>query len=211
MINMKVAIVTVAGQVEALLGMGLSHGLVDFADVARYRTHGIDLHVLQKLYKRAALLAGKDGGHNKFLESIVAWVVIKAPRYWWQEMDTYRHLSKQSESTMHTIAKGELTQEDFVEIINWEILAKLNEYIKLYPQGDEHWKLHYLRLIKAALPEGFLQTRLVRLDMMSMRNIYRQRRNHKLEEWQIFIEEMRVGLGNELWPWIIAGVEKEKA
>ena len=48
-------------------------------------------------------LHDKDEGHNKFLESIIIWAEVTAPRYWWQEADTYRLSTKQSESTMHTL------------------------------------------------------------------------------------------------------------
>jgi hypothetical protein len=45
----------------------------------------------------AKRLAVKDGGHNKFLESINVQLDIKAPVYWWQEFDTYRcGITKQS-------------------------------------------------------------------------------------------------------------------
>ena len=53
----------------------------------------------------AVRLAPMDGGHNKFLESIYVWLNVKAPRYWWQEADTFRLSTKQSESTMHTLNK----------------------------------------------------------------------------------------------------------
>ena len=37
----------------------------------------------------ALRLATKDGGHNKFLESIYVWLDVRAARYWWQEADTF--------------------------------------------------------------------------------------------------------------------------
>jgi len=62
----------------------------------------------------AMRLAHKGDGHNKYLEQMVVWLDIVGPRYWWQQFDTYRvGVSKQSESTMHTITKRPLTQEDF--------------------------------------------------------------------------------------------------
>ena len=83
---MKVEVVNESGYTEALLGLSLSHNqpIENMADVA-------------------LKLASKDGGHNKFLESIYIWLDITAPRFWWQEADTYRLSTKQSESTMHTM------------------------------------------------------------------------------------------------------------
>jgi len=204
---MEVTVVTTAGMSEALLGMGLSHGVVSHED---FKRGVLDEDVARKLVRRAGILAGKDGGENKLLESAIAWVSIKAPRYWWQEADTYRHLSKQSESTMHTITTRELTQEDFVEDIYPSILSGLNMDIRVYNLPQDPKSKHFIfRMIKRNLPEGFLQTRLVRLDMMSLRNMYRQRRNHRLEEWQFLFAELQRQLPARLWEWVTAGTRFE--
>ena len=70
---MKIKILKEAGYDEALLGLSLS-----------YNTK------IERMDKVAAKLYCKDGGHNKFLESICVWLDITAARYWWQEFDTYR-------------------------------------------------------------------------------------------------------------------------
>ena len=60
----------------------------------------------ERAYQRAVKLAHMDGGHNKFLESIQVWIDVDACRSWWSQMDTYRSgVTKQSDSTMHTLAK----------------------------------------------------------------------------------------------------------
>lgn len=63
--------------------------------------------------KVALNLCTKDGGHNKFLEHIYIWIEVRAPRYWWQEADTFRLSSKNSQSTMHTILKNVLSVDNF--------------------------------------------------------------------------------------------------
>ena len=96
----------------ALLGIGLSHGLVDM-DVFEILAEANKDHIMTRLENVSKKLYNKDGGHNKFLESINVTISIKAPRYWWQEFDTYRvGMTKQSESTIHTIMKSKLTQEE---------------------------------------------------------------------------------------------------
>ena len=83
---MNVTVLNEAGYQEALLGLSLSYE-----------------QSLDKMPAVAERLAQRDNGHNKFLESIVVWLDVIAPRYWWQEFDTYRiGVSKQSSSTMHT-------------------------------------------------------------------------------------------------------------
>ena len=42
---------------------------------------------VQKMYGIAPGLVRKGGSHAKFLESMVVWLDIKAPRYWWQQFD----------------------------------------------------------------------------------------------------------------------------
>ncbi len=129
----------------------------------------------------AQKLCDKDGGHNKFLEQIVVWLEISAPRFIWQEFDTYRvGVSKSSESTMHTILKRPLTQEDFDQPIGWFRLHKLNSLIK----NKEFMKL------KNELPEGFIQRRMVCVNYKALRNIISQRKNHRLPHWKKMIEQI---------------------
>jgi len=83
--------------------------------------------LLNDLKKYLKKLYNKDGGHNKFLEMIYVWLDVIAPRYWWQEADTYRISTKQSASTMHTLHKEEFTQNNFQYSIQPEYLNYLNK------------------------------------------------------------------------------------
>lgn len=135
----------------------------------------------ERMPEVARRLAFKAGGHNKFLESIMLWLDITAPRYWWQQFDTYRvGVTKQSESTMHTMTKRPLTQEDFEHPIPAETLAHLNQLI-----AEKDWKQ-----VKWLLPESFLQRRIVCLSYMALQRMLRQRAAHKLEEWRAFIDQV---------------------
>ena len=160
---MNVQVLKEAGFQQAFTGVSLSYGTT----YARAKNVAI-----KRLY-------AKDGGHNKFLESIVVWLDITAPRYWWQQFDTYRiGMTKQSESTMHTLLKHPLTQENFSDIIPDTWLEELN---KMITEG------HLMRA-KALLPESFLQRRIVCTNYKSLRNIYTQRKHHRLIEWQDFCD-----------------------
>lgn len=125
-------------------------------------------------------LSKMDGGHNKNLESIIVWIDVIGPRYWWQEADTFRLSTKQSQSTMHTILKNELTQANFEYEVPVEYLAALNSRLK---EGD-------LNRLKAMLPEGFLQRRLWCMSYKTLRNVILQRRNHRLPHWHVFVKEV---------------------
>jgi hypothetical protein len=135
---------------------------------------------LENMYEVAKRLCDKDKGHNKFLEHIVTFFDITAPRFFWQEFDTFRiGVSKQSESTMHTILKdGKLTPENFDDIIPLPILDRVNQKIV---EGD-------LLGVKNILPEGFLQRREVMMSYKTIRHINVQRFNHRLHHWQEFLK-----------------------
>ena len=129
----------------------------------------------------AQKLRFKGDGHNKFLESIAVWMDIDAPRYFWQQFDTYRiGVTKQSESTMHTMTTRTLQQDDFEHPIPEAHLQHLNTLI-----ADEQWQT-----VKWDLPESFLQRRIVCLNYMILQRMIRQRESHRLTEWRNFIDEV---------------------
>lgn len=159
---MKVKVLGEAGYEFALLGLSLSRHtpIEEMPDVANK-------------------LADKDGGHNKFLESICVWIDVTAPRYWWQQFDTYRiGITKQSESTMYTIVKRPLTQDDFEGYLPQFTLDRMNELIK-----NKDWQQ-----AKRELPESFLQRRIVRTCYKELRHMRQQRKAHKLPEWHLFLD-----------------------
>lgn len=128
-------------------------------------------------------------GENKFLESIYLWLDVTAPRFWWQEADTYRLSTKQSESTMHTLKRRELVQSDFEDLLPEEMIEAYNSY--------RDWLFKYnatedtkLMLLKNMLPEGFLQRRIWVMNYKCLQNIYIQRINHRLPQWKYFLTEV---------------------
>jgi len=136
---------------------------------------------INKMHEVALKLSGMDLGHNKFLESIQTWWSVTAPRYWWQDADTYRISSKQSESTNHTILSHSLTTNNFeYGDITESYLAELNYLIEIKD---------FLKL-KRKLPEGFLQMREWHMSYKTLRNIIKQRYNHILPYWKNFCEEV---------------------
>ena len=171
---MKVIIKNESGYQQAVEGIGFSFGIEDF----------------ERLKGVAYKLCDKDGGHNKFLESIQVWIEITAARYWWQEFDTYRvGTTKQSESTIHTIAKKPLTRKDFEHPVLVETIDHMNMLIARYNKGGENRKV-WFNQIKANLPEGYLQKRMVCTNYKVLSNMIAQRKNHVLHEWHYFIEEV---------------------
>ena len=180
---MEVQVTQETGWAEALFGLGLSFGLTSGMAVADL-VEGSEKYT--KLFTVARKLAHRQGGHNKFLESISVWLDINAPIFWWSEFDTYRvGTTKQSESTMHTLGRYGLTQAHFELPISEEFLKHLNKQI----EGGAK-----LLELKNQLPSGFLQRRIVTTNLKVVQNVLAQRLGHKLTQWQVFREAILKGV-----------------
>ena len=147
--------------------------------------------------------AGTD--HPKFMRMITVYLDITDPLYWWKEFDTYKvGTVANSCSTMHKIAAKEFTLEDFscehltVESITFglepviDILNKNRELYVQWKNAGEEKKNLWWQMIQL-LPTSYNQKRTVMLNYEVLANIYKSRRNHKLDEWHTFcdwIEEL---------------------
>lgn len=137
---------------------------------------------LERTYEILPKYAFAKPGESKFLEMIVLWIDVTSPRYWWQEADTYRvGTTKQSESTMHTLKKKPLSQNNFEDDVPEFFIDYLNTMIK---NGSK------LVEIKNILPEGFLQRRIWMLSYKSLQGIYNQRHDHRLPQWRKFLSDL---------------------
>ena len=187
---MRYKVLHCAGYEQAVLGMMLSYGKTSFDDFTATD---------EDRDRVATKLAPMDGGHNKFLEQIQYWILIQAPLFWWKQADTYRvGISKSSESTMHKSWKNGLTQEMFETPIFQDTLNNLNNSIREYnsPIVKPDRKKYLETLIIGNLPDGYLQTRLLNVNAKCLRNMYFQRREHKLKQWRDFcawIKELPYG------------------
>lgn len=141
--------------------------------------------------------AGTD--HRKFMRMITVYVDLTAPLYWWKEFDTYKvGTVANSCSTMHKIAAKRFERDDFSHehlmdggnyILN-STIDMLNEYRAQYLETKD--KKYWWQMIQL-LPSSYNQRRTVMLNYEVLANIYKSRRNHKLDEWHTFcdwIEEL---------------------
>lgn len=146
--------------------------------------------------------AGTD--HRKFMRMIVVYVDLTAPLYWWKEFDTYKvGTVANSCSTMHKIAEKEFTLEDFScehlegRAMNTleDVVDDLNYYREHYlsmdkqevPHANKKAKELWWQMIQL-LPSSYNQRRTVMLNYEVLANIYKSRRNHKLDEWHTFCD-----------------------
>ena len=166
-------------------------------DVPHYVIGSKDLDLMTRLRN-----AGTD--HRKFMRMITVYLDITAPLYWWKEFDTYKvGTVANSCSTMHKIANKEFTLEDFScehltirqsmyvlketvntlnvfrdVYLNGGILRHENGNMRCFGKKDKEiwWQLIQL------LPSSYNQRRTVMLNYEVLANIYKSRRNHKLDE-----------------------------
>lgn len=155
-----------------------------------------DLDLMKRLVK-----AGTD--HRKFMRMITVSCDITAPLYWWKEFDTYKvGTVANSCSTMHKIQDKEFTLDDFShehlisDCLLESVINELNIYRDIYnnydKQTDEYksdfskkdiwWQMIQL------LPSSYNQKRTVILNYEVLANIYKSRKNHKLDEWRTFCD-----------------------
>ena len=166
-----------------------------------------DLGLAQKL-----ILAGPE--HCKFMRQIFVSVDITAPILWFKEFDTYKiGTTANSTSTMHKITSKPITHNCFqwdngdeLEITNYTIphggecglvYSDYQEDIidmceTLRQKYLETKDKRYWRALVQMLPESWLQTRTVTMSYANLRNMYFQRRDHKLEEWHAFCDWIKL-------------------
>lgn len=146
--------------------------------------------------KLAQTLIKGGSEHSKFMRMIHVSVDMDMPRYWWSEADTYHFNTKNSCSTMHRLLNNNnpITTDLFVicEEDNewWELtvnkLELLRQEYKIIQNTTRDTDKMNRLLVRAKrmLPEGFLQMRTLDTNYAELRNMYFQRRNHRLkEEW----------------------------
>lgn len=144
--------------------------------------------------------AGTD--HRKFMRMITVYLDITAPLYWWKEFDTYKvGTVANSCSTMHKIADKEFTIDDFstehlfdidsfnVEVFSLDVFRQLIETLNAARDAflSTKDKRYWWQMIQL-LPTSYNQKRTVMLNYEVLANIYKSRRNHKLDEWHTLCE-----------------------
>lgn len=167
-------------------------------------------HLGQEDKKLMIKLAKAGSEHRKFMRMMPVQFSVQAPLYWWKEFETYRvgvapsppDIDFNSCSTMHKITSKDFEFDDFshehLDIAARKMLYKLidllNRYRKLYIEYDPKdfqiegcpskkdiwWNIIQL------LPSSYMQEKTISMNYEVLAHIYKQRRNHKLDEWRMF-------------------------
>lgn len=171
-------------------------------------------HIGEKDMDLAHRLIAAGSEHRKFMRQIFVSVDIKAPLYWWKEMDTYKiGTTSNSCSTMHKLTAYPITLESFEtddyhpELLDFSGFIDMLEVMRqayLKTKNPLVWK----ELVRW-LPSSWLQKRTYTMTYENLYRIVRQREFHKLSEWHRFIdwvhtlpyaEELIFYEGESPWP-----------
>ena len=137
----------------------------------------------------------REGSPNrKFLRQVEVYMDITAPLYWWKEFDTYKvGTVANSCSTMHKIHARPFGLSDFsidqlhcdVPDCFYDTLDYLNESREKYLETKD--KRYWWKMIQL-LPTSYNQKRTILLNYEVLVGMYRDRKNHKLDEWHKLCE-----------------------
>lgn len=180
-------------------------GIRECGAVNKYLIVGENDHsLMQRLSK-----AGTD--HRKFMRMLPVYVRITAPLYWWKEFDTYKvGTVANSCSTMHKIQAKEFTLDDFstehlftkgqnvycksAPLEEDDLFINSNQLMLLTVEVLNQYREDFLKTkdkrywwqMIQLLPSSYNQTRNVMMNYEVLANIYKSRKDHKLDEWRSF-------------------------
>jgi hypothetical protein len=177
-----------------------------YGEADGYSVGDNDLRLLKNLAH-----AGPD--HGKFLRFITVSFDITAPLYWWKEFDTYKvGTVANSCSTMHKIHANPFSLDDFshehlfdgIDRIEGEndmeyyenpttcldyVVRVLNYYRNKFNETKD--KRYWWQMIQL-LPTSYNQRRTVLLNYQVLKSMYHARKNHKLDEWHVFCDWIKI-------------------
>lgn len=132
------------------------------------------------------LLSSGSSSDDKFMRQIFVTVDIVAPSYFLSELDTYKvATTRNSSSLQHKGMSRDYTLDDFTfdEKDNFDlnqIIDIINKYRRLYKETNDY---KYFRMMRQLMPMGYEYNIAWTANYEVLRNIYFQRKNHRLKEW----------------------------
>ena len=170
------------------------------------RTELTDTTIDEKVLKRCLNLtkaSNGNGAHGQWLTGVRVAFDLTCSNKMWVEMERYRFVEfVSSQSTMHRITKfnldesyNEYVDPRVIEIMQ-EKIDQYNELQKMLKEVDKDNEYEVKRLknlitqkyleILYTNPAGFTLTARMTTNYRCLKNIWRQRRNHRLPEWREF-------------------------
>ena len=200
----KIENVEVFGFEQAIRGMRNPKNSWDKSDSEFIPWDISDFNIGNNDLKLMTALRDAGTDHRKFMRMITVYLDITAPLYWWKEFDTYKvGTVANSCSTMHKIHAKEFTMDDFSNdnLILWDVdnnvhipMGCLQDTINVLNACREKYletkdKMYWWQMIQL-LPSSYNQKRTVMLNYEVLANMYKSRKNHKLDEWIDFCKKI---------------------
>lgn len=136
---------------------------------------------------RACLTCNPGEGHDNALKGIVVLFDLTFSNKAWVEAERYHFLDfVSSQSTMHRIARFDLRRQ-CNRYVDERIIAIVQEKIDRYNAQEEKDPQLYLEILYN-VPSGFELTAGMVTNYQQLKTIYRQRRTHRLPDWQMFCD-----------------------
>lgn len=140
--------------------------------------YGADCFINEKDLKLLSTLVKRGDSHSKAIRGLIVYMEIEAPVYWWCEAECYR-------AGHERLSSASTMHVDCKGLI-----------------GDELVKA------KSEIPMGKMLKKIDMFSYQCLRNIVKQRHDHRLPEWREFIESLHaLPFAEEL---IFVGLNKEE-
>ena len=165
----------------------------------------VDEKDLKRAMNLSKAASADNGAHGQYLTGIRVAFDLTCSNKMWVEAERYRFLEfVSSQSTMHRITKFDLRNQ-YNEYVDSRVIGIMEEKVRQYNDllevvqeidpADENTKTSYDKLMKQKYleilytnPAGFELTARMTTNYRCLKNIYVQRKNHRLPEWRAFCE-----------------------
>jgi len=138
-----------------------------------------------KITKMSIKLGNSSGGHDQFLTGITVNFDLTFTNKAFIELTRYRFINFiSSNSTMHRIAEFDLKNQ-YNKYVDPRMINIMEELKNTY--NETKLPEDYLKLLYSN-PSGFELTARLTTNYRSLKNVYYQRRNHRLPEWREFCD-----------------------
>lgn len=141
----------------------------------------INFDIMNKNYdnqhiKRGIGLSRAGAGHNNWLKSVVVQMDVEAPQYVWMQIERYQFFTIiSSQSKMHRLTKMDLGK---IPLVGFDVIELVKDNITDYEN-------HIIDIddLMAEVPMGLELTAGISTNYMCLKNMYNQRKNHRLKFW----------------------------
>lgn len=150
-----------------------------------YKHENKNIFEENKHFKRFMKLskAKVGSGHNCALKGVIVQMDVKAPQYFWQQLQRYHFIDIiSSMSKVHCLSKMDINTSTN-DMVTETAKSNLNGAIQDNIEGKADFDT-----MMSNVPMGLELTARLTTNYLQLRTIYEQRKNHKSVQWRGFCE-----------------------